>query len=94
MLIRTATDLGAAIRDHRRRKGWDQQTLASHVGVSRQWIIDIERGKPGAGVGLVLRTLDALGMPISFDTPRPTRPDKTARVDIDQIIRNSKRNLK
>ena len=91
MPIRTATDLGAASRDHRRRKGWDQQTLASHVGVSRQWIIDVEKGKPGASVGLVLRALDALGMPISFDTKQPSR-SRIASVDIDQIVRNSKRN--
>ncbi|MGH7298057.1 MAG: helix-turn-helix domain-containing protein, partial [Polyangiaceae bacterium] len=60
--VRTPTDLGALIRDRRRRLGLDQRALAERVGVSRQWIIEAEQGKPGAAVGLVLRTLQALGV--------------------------------
>jgi hypothetical protein len=32
-LIRTPADLGALIRDRRRQRGFDQQTLADEVGV-------------------------------------------------------------
>ena len=62
MLIRTARDLGAVIRDHRRRLGLGQQTLADRIGVSRQWVVEVEKGKPRAEVGLILRALDALGV--------------------------------
>ncbi|MBY0510627.1 MAG: helix-turn-helix transcriptional regulator [Rhodospirillaceae bacterium] len=93
MLVRTANDLGTAIRDHRKRRGWDQQTLASHVGVSRQWIIDVEKGKPGASIGLVLRALDALGMPINLAV-KPSTRTRVASIDIDQIVRNSRRNAR
>ena len=62
MLLRNPTDLGHAIRDRRRRLNLDQDDLAKRVGVSRKWIIDAEKGKPRAEIGLVLRTLDALGL--------------------------------
>ncbi|WIW50615.1 helix-turn-helix domain-containing protein (plasmid) [Bradyrhizobium sp. 62B] len=42
MLTRTAADLGAVIRDRRKRLKLDQSTLAKQVGVSRQWIIEVE----------------------------------------------------
>ncbi len=42
MRIRTPADLGALIRDHRIRLGLDQKSLAGKVGVSRQWIVDVE----------------------------------------------------
>ena len=63
MLIRTPIDLGALIRDRRRRLRLDQKSLAEKVGVSRQWIVEVEKGKPRAEVSLILRTLDALGIP-------------------------------
>lgn len=61
-MIRTARDIGALIREERLRTGWDQATLAKQAGVSRLWINQVERGKPGASVGLVLNTLSALGI--------------------------------
>ncbi len=85
--VRTAKDLGALIRDHRKRLGLDQRTLAERVGVSRQWIIEAERGKPGAAVGLLLRTLDTLGVTLAVDEgplePRPATPE------VDAIVRLS-----
>ena len=68
MLIRTPRDLGSAIRDRRRRLNLDQDGLAKQIGVSRKWIIDVEKGKPGVEIGLILRTLDTLGLRLSLDT--------------------------
>jgi HTH-type transcriptional regulator/antitoxin HipB len=87
MLIRTPTDLGAVIRDRRRRRGLDQQELARKIGVSRQWVLEVEKGKPRAEVGLILRALDALGVALSIaatDTAAATHP--TPGTDIDQIV--------
>jgi HTH-type transcriptional regulator / antitoxin HipB len=67
MMLRTPIDLGFAIRDRRRRLKLRQDELAARVGVSRKWIIDVEKGKPRAEIGLVLRTLDALGLRLSLD---------------------------
>ena len=44
MLIRTPADLGAVIRDRRKQLKLDQATFAKRIGVSRQWVIEIERG--------------------------------------------------
>ncbi|HTT24860.1 MAG TPA: helix-turn-helix domain-containing protein [Candidatus Sulfotelmatobacter sp.] len=59
MRIRTPVDLGAFIRQRRIALGLDLKSLAAKVGVSRQWIVEVEKGKPKAEIGLVLRTLDA-----------------------------------
>lgn len=61
-MIRTARDIGALIRDRRTEAGLDQQSLADRAGVSRLWINQIERGKPGASLSRVLNTLVALGV--------------------------------
>lgn len=66
MQIRNAIDLGAAIRDRRRTLKLAQSQLAQRIGVTRQWIIDIEKGKPRAEIGLALRALDALGLHLTL----------------------------
>lgn len=43
MRIRTPTDLGAMIRNRRTKLGLDQKSLADKVGVSRQWIVAVEK---------------------------------------------------
>ncbi|GMU23308.1 MAG: hypothetical protein AMXMBFR13_33870 [Phycisphaerae bacterium] len=93
MLIRTPTDLGAVIRARRRELGWDQQTLAKKIGVSRQWVIEIEKGKPRAEVGLVLRALNALGVSLAPGggavAPHKTE-DAAPQIDIDAIVRRAR----
>jgi HTH-type transcriptional regulator/antitoxin HipB len=83
MILRTPKDIGAAIRNRRLELGLGQRTLAARVGVSRQWIVEIEGGKPGAALGLVLRTLDALGLRLVLDARKPKRG---LGVDIDAIV--------
>lgn len=60
MLIRTTNDIGHLVRDQRKRQGLTQAHLATRVGVSRKWIIELESGKRTAELALVLRTLNAL----------------------------------
>src|ERR1700730_1936055 len=71
MLIRTPTDLGALIRDRRIKLGLDQKSLAPKAGVSRQWIVAAEQGKPRAEIGLLLRTIEVLGIRLSTDKDSP-----------------------
>jgi HTH-type transcriptional regulator/antitoxin HipB len=86
MLFRTPNDLGSAIRDRRRRLNLDQSDLARQIGVSRKWIIDVEKGKPGAEIGLVLRTLDALGLRLALDTAEGNATPAVPVADIDKIL--------
>ncbi len=85
MKVRTAADIGLAIRERRRAAGWDQEALARRAKVSRQWIVEIEKGKPRAEIGLVLRTLEALGLDVSLATAGPVG-DAVPSVDIDEIL--------
>ena len=68
-LIKTAEDLGQRIRARRKALGWDQARLARDVGVSRQWVVDIEKGKARAEVGLALRALHVLGLGVEISAP-------------------------
>lgn len=87
MRIRTPIDLGAVIRDRRRKLQLDQKSLADNVGVSRQWIVEVEKGKPRAEIGLVLRTIEALGINLAVDEPRRVAGQTSPPpVDIDSII--------
>ena len=72
MRLKTTADFGAAIREKRRALALDQATLAEQVGVSRQWIIEVEKGKPRAAMQLVLRTLDELGIELWTERTSPS----------------------
>lgn len=87
MHIRTPIDVGAVIRDRRRKLGLDQKSLAARVGVSRQWIVEVEKGKPRAEIGLVLRTADALGIHLASEEPgKVKRQPGPPPIDIDAIV--------
>ena len=94
MHIRTTLELGAFLRDLRAKRGIDQGTLARQVGVSRQWIVAIEKGKPRAPIGLVLRTLNTLGVSLDVEeTPsaRAKQGSGQKAVDlVDQVLNRLK----
>jgi HTH-type transcriptional regulator / antitoxin HipB len=95
MKIRTPLELGALLRDLRRKRGLDQGTLARQVGVSRQWIVEMEKGKPRASLGLVLRTLSALGASIDIQDntgPHATAAKSTGKTPdlVDQVLNRLK----
>ncbi len=62
-----------------------QRTLAEKVGVSRQWIVDAEQGKPRLEIGLVLRAADALGIVLTVD--KATKGTSLAQpITLDSIV--------
>jgi HTH-type transcriptional regulator/antitoxin HipB len=66
--IRTADDIAQLVRERRKQLGLSQAELARRAGVSRQWIVDLEHGKPTAEVSLVLKTVAAAGLHLdAFD---------------------------
>ena len=92
MRIRTPVDFGALIRDRRLALGLDQKTLADKVGVSRQWIVEIEKGKPRAEIALVLRAIDVLGISLTANAPQKENSrGMPAPIDIDSIISAARR---
>jgi HTH-type transcriptional regulator/antitoxin HipB len=93
MQIRTAKDIGALIRDQRKKQKLDQAELAKRVGVNRRWVLEVEAGKPRAEIGLVLKALDALGLALSIEgeaTARRRGGREIESLDIDAIIENAK----
>jgi len=94
MRIRTATDLGAFIRERRTNLGWDQVSLAKKAGTSRKWLVEVEQGKPGAEIGLILRTLKTLGVSIDLQIDslaNATSNDKAASADINNVLSSLKK---
>lgn len=89
MLIRSPSDLGAVIRDRRRQLKLDQAALAEQIGVSRQWVIQIERGHPRAELSLVLRALDVLNIQLDASIDQGAR--RAGRVDIDAIVSKARK---
>jgi len=93
--IHTAEDVGLVIREQRHKLGLGQQALARRVGVSRQWIVAVEKGKQRAEVGLLLRTLRALDLVLTVDTETHRQADATeampaVEVDLDALIDNAR----
>ena len=80
MRIRTTTDLGAFIRERRTALGMDQVSLAKKAGTSRKWLVEVERGKPGAEIGLILRTLKSLE--ISIDVEADSSVETSSQVKL------------
>jgi HTH-type transcriptional regulator/antitoxin HipB len=88
----TAADIGAIIRERRRKLGLDQGALAKRVGVGREWIVEVEKGKPRAGIELVLRTLTALGLSLEVSEKTAPRAAKAApAIDLDKIVDGARR---
>ena len=90
MNVRTPADLGAVFRERRKQLQLDQATLAKRIGVSRQWVIEVERGHTRAELGLVLRALDVLGIRLDA-APEAAGGKSPAAVDIDAIVEGTKK---
>ena len=91
MFIRTPADLGAVIRDRRKQLKLDQATFAKRIGVSRQWVIEVERGHARAELGLVLRALDTLNIRLDATVDQTVSRRAQGAVDIDAIVAKAKR---
>ncbi len=98
MNIVSVKDLTAVIRQERKRRKWTQAELAEQSGVSRDWIIELEKGKPNVSLTLVLRTLKALQLPISVGeskgdpaSPSPASTDQhsTNTINLDDILKRN-----
>ncbi len=76
MNVRTTRDLGAAIKQARKTRGFSQAALAREVGVHQPKVSAVERGAPGVRVGLILQILRTLDLAVTIaarTTPQPTK---------------------
>ena len=94
--LRSPAEFGLMVRDQRRAVGSSQQQLADRVGVSRRWVVQMEQGKPGAELGLVLKTLSALTLQVQVDLPaasrtKPARVAPFSLVDLNELVAPTKK---
>jgi HTH-type transcriptional regulator / antitoxin HipB len=91
MIIRTPVELGATLKDRRRRLHLGQQDLAAKVGVSRRWVIEAEKGKPGTEIGLIFRALTVLGITLRAEEAPAFKKSVVDVTDIDAVIAKARR---
>src|SRR5690606_21354188 len=94
-IIQTPNELGLAIRSRRKELGWDQATLAKQVGVTRQWVIEIEKGKPRAELALAMRALRVLGLSLNVEAKPEGGGEREAaagspNLDINAIVERNR----
>lgn len=65
--IRSANQLGDALRAARKQLGLTQPQLALAAGVGVRFIVDLEAGKATVQLQQVLRVIDALGGELALD---------------------------
>jgi HTH-type transcriptional regulator / antitoxin HipB len=67
----TAGDLGRTLRAERRAQGLTQEALASRAQITRQTVIDLEKGK-NVSVYVLMAVLAALGKALQVTDARPS----------------------
>jgi HTH-type transcriptional regulator/antitoxin HipB len=90
MRVRTPREIGLAIKDRRLELGLDQAELARRLGVSRQWLVGMEKGKPRAEIGLVLRALRELGLDVWVGDLPSAEASTAPTFDLAAVIRKAR----
>ncbi len=73
------------VRETRLKLNLSQAQLAGRAGVSRLWIVHLEKGKSTAQLDLVLRTLDILGL--SLELTQKAFKSQPGSIDLDQLLK-------
>ena len=77
--IDSVNDLALVIRSVRRASKVRLDDLAATTGVSKQFASDVEHGKPTVQLGLVLKMLAELGVPLRLDIPKDAEGELAAQ---------------
>lgn len=88
-----AYDFGELLRERRRELGWSQAQVAAQVGASRQWIIEIEKGKERAELGLALKLAEILGVQFKAHKKAPPKTSSTLSTEQQQAAEQTLREL-
>ena len=65
-IVRSPEDLGRAIGEIRKSQNQTQAQLAAHCGMSRDTVAQLERGRQGRSIELLLRLLRRLGATVTI----------------------------
>jgi HTH-type transcriptional regulator/antitoxin HipB len=87
MNIETPRQLGALLRDGRRKAGLTQQELADRIQASLRWVQRAERGSVGTGIGKLLAALAAVG--VTLESGGRSSDSAIDVPDVNQIIANA-----
>ena len=84
--VRSAADIGSAIRSARKARGMTQADLGEIAGVHQPKVSEIERGKETAHLGIALRLLASLELTIEIGgksaTESTARPSATTAATV------------
>jgi transcriptional regulator with XRE-family HTH domain len=85
--LRSAEQLGMAVRLKRREKGLSQSALAELLGVERKWVLRLEAGNPKAEFALVLKALELVGIrAILHDEDRALKKSSSEPSRLDEVF--------
>lgn len=70
----SAAEIGALVRQERRRQGLRQAELAALTGCGPRFIGELERGKETLHFGKVLAVLSGLGLRLEISAPPGEEP--------------------
>lgn len=82
-VVRTATEIGALARAHRKDKELTLERISGVGNVSTKFLSEFERGKDTAELGKVLQTLQTLGLEVIIQ-PRNTAANTFEAVSVKQ----------
>ena len=74
MLNTTTAMIGQAVRRARKAMGLRQPELAAAAGVGLRFLVELERGKETAQLGLTLTVLQAVGLDLKVVGPGSDGP--------------------
>jgi HTH-type transcriptional regulator / antitoxin HipB len=87
MSINSVHQFAATIRGRRLALGRSQAEVATAAGVSRDWLIQLEAGKPTVEFGLVMDVIDVLGLTLDLVVPDATETSTdTESIDLDALL--------
>lgn len=72
--VATMRELAEYVGEIRAALGIPQARLAARAGVSRQWLVALESGRPTVEAGKVMRLLEALGFEVTLTPYDPAPP--------------------
>lgn len=70
-LVRSPDDFGRAIAEIRKSQNITQAQLGAHSGMSRDSVAQLERGRQGRSIALLLRLLRRLGATVTITVEHP-----------------------
>lgn len=87
MRLQTRRDFGLLIRDRRRKKGWTQEQLATSLGKTRRWMMQVELGQTNPDVSSMLRAFNLLDVALVSEPLSASEPDALLDEVLDRATR-------